>query len=342
MFSPLAFPTGMILFNLSTSTPAHPHLDLFPFEVFRDPLAVLAVADGREIFPTLVQESERQEQLANEEEKKISVQKEIDHLLIEVGALKEQYTQSLVHQLLLFDSPSANLLANAPQNVMLVASPETSKTTTLKTVMCDITSLILAEMTDFAKNIQDLPSIASPKAVLEVNETGRGSSFVDRVNHRMTMPAQLPSRTSGLPSQSVGSGAKAPIDRGKGSPTTFDEIARSIDKSSRASSVLRPGSRNGSKEHSRERMSIQAQGSVGAHDRIKHRGKARVGMVIGSLYLQTGRWPDALKELVESAGIARANSDYLWHGKALENILLCMLLFAWAGMDFQVGPIRPP
>jgi hypothetical protein len=81
-------------------------------------------------------------------------------------------------------------------------------------------------------------------------------------------------------------------------------------------------------------MSIQG---LSAADRTKNRIKGRLGVVVGTLYLQTGRWPDALKELVEAATMARASSDYLWHGKALESILLCLLMFGWAGMDFQVS-----
>ena len=81
-------------------------------------------------------------------------------------------------------------------------------------------------------------------------------------------------------------------------------------------------------------MSVSA---MSATDRTKNRIKGRVGVVIGTLFLQAGRWPDALKELVEAASNARVSSDYVWHAKALESILLCLVMFGWAGMDFQVG-----
>ena len=53
-----------------------------------------------------------------------------------------------------------------------------------------------------------------------------------------------------------------------------------------------------------------------------------------------GQWHEALKELTEAATQARTFSDHLWHAKALENIMVCLLLFAWAGMDFQVRSIN--
>jgi hypothetical protein len=42
---------------------------------------------------------------------------------------------------------------------------------------------------------------------------------------------------------------------------------------------------------------------------------------------------------VEAAFIAQSNNDHLWHTKALENILVAMLMLAWAGLDFQIPQI---
>jgi hypothetical protein len=82
---------------------------------------------------------------------------------------------------------------------------------------------------------------------------------------------------------------------------------------------------------------VQGVGSISASDPVKARFKGRLKGVVGSLYLQAGLWPEALKELVEGATIARAGSDYIWHAKALETMLLCLLMLGWAGMDFQVS-----
>jgi hypothetical protein len=81
---------------------------------------------------------------------------------------------------------------------------------------------------------------------------------------------------------------------------------------------------------------------LSATDRTKNRIKGRAGVVVGTLFLQAGRWPDALKELIEATNNARAGSDYVWHGKALESILLCLLMMGWAGMDFTIPSVLYP
>lgn len=64
-----------------------------------------------------------------------------------------------------------------------------------------------------------------------------------------------------------------------------------------------------------------------------------MSIVIGSLYMCAGHWHEAMRELTDGATRARAYSDHLWQAKALENIMVCLLLFAWSGMDFQVSVI---
>lgn len=76
-------------------------------------------------------------------------------------------------------------------------------------------------------------------------------------------------------------------------------------------------------------------------ERRKTQAKGRIRVVIGATYLQAGRWPDALKELSEAASIVRMNSDYLWHAKALDLLLVSMIILSWAGMDFSVSLASP-
>jgi hypothetical protein len=330
MFSPLAFPTGIILYDLSFSMPPISHLELYPFELFREPLVVLAIADGSELpggtdkngIGSNTDQSPKPEGLG--------------YLQQELELLKEKNPRALVHQLLVFDYDGVNKASNGPDNVLWIPPPQASKATTMKTVLCDITSLLLSEMDEFAKTIQSIPTIESPKA----SSWGphRGPDLrrrpTDKLFHRMTMPAQLPTDPSGTPGTPEASSQSSPTPEDHETPTTFDEITRSIQVASRSNTSLgKPGSLPSSKEHSRDRMSTSG---LSATDRTKNRIKGRSGVVIGTLFLQSGRWPDALKELVEAASNARASSDYVWHAKALESILLCLLMFAWAGMDFQV------
>ncbi|KAL2855505.1 TRAPP II complex [Aspergillus pseudoustus] len=325
MFSPLAFPTGMILYDLSFSMPPISHLELYPFEIFREPLVVLAIADGTELGDGTTPTPDGLEQLVQE-----------------LGLLQEKNPRALVHQLLIFDYDGVGKISNGPDSVLWIPPPQASKATTMKTVLCDITSLVLSEMDEFAKMVQSIPSIESPKA----SSWGphRGPDLrrrpTDKLFHRMTMPAQFSTKANGTSETSRGSSQSSPAPEDHETPTTFDEITRSIQLANRSSTTLgKPSSVPSSKEHSRDRMSVSG---LSATDRTKNRIKGRSGVVIGTLFLQAGRWPDALKELVEAASNARASSDYVWHAKALESILLCLLMFAWAGMDFQIPPICYP
>ncbi|KAF7587387.1 hypothetical protein BBP40_007331 [Aspergillus hancockii] len=338
MFSPLAFPTGMILYDLTFSVPPTSHLELFPFEIFREPLVVIAIADGTELNGDAEQDGESTVEAKNEAP---PTPAGLDQLRQEVELVKERSPRSLVNQLLIFDYKGVDKLLNGPDDILWIPRPEASKATTMKTVLCDVTSLLLSELDGFAKTMQSIPSIESPKA----SSWGphRGPDIrprpTDRLFHRMTMPAQLPSNSNSTPETPLSSNQSSPAPSDHETPTTFDEITRSINLSNRSNSTGKPNSLPGSKEHSRDRMSAS---SMSATDRTKNRIKGRAGVVVGTLFLQAGRWPDALKELVEAASNARACSDYVWHAKALESILLCLLMFGWAGMDFQIPPICYP
>lgn len=325
MFTPLAFPNGLILLNISFSVPPISHLELFPFEVFREPLVVIAIADGAELHHDKDADKESSTKRSSGIDKAPNPSG-LEDLIRELSWVKEQNPRALVSQLLIFDYEGLEKSISGPDDVIWVPAPQLSRPTTMKTVMCDITALLLGEMDGFAKLMQSIPAIDSPKA----SSWGprRGPELrprpIDKVMHRMTMPAQFPP-SNGDSQSATSSGRSSPAHD---SPTTFDEITRSIQVSNRSATGTQ------SKESSRDRMSIQG---LTAADRTKNRIKGRLGVVIGTLYLQTGRWPDALKELVEAANMARAGSDYLWHGKALESILLCLLMLGWAGMDFQVS-----
>ncbi|KGO70660.1 TRAPP II complex, Trs120 [Penicillium italicum] len=330
MFSPLAFPTGLILYDLSFSVPPTSHLELFPFELYREPLVIIAIADGSELPES------------TGDEQKHPTPEGLSQLLEELNTVKGRNPRALVNQLLVFDHHGLDKITNGPDNVLWVPPPQVSKATTMKTVLCDITSVLLSELDGFAKTIQSIPSIESPKASSwgpHRNPELRPRP-VDRLLNRMTLPAQLQSSPYdthyGTP---LRSSASSPGPSDHETPTTFDEITRAIHLSSRTNSRSRAPSTASPKEHSRDRMSVSG---MSATDRTKNRIKGRAGVIIGTLFLQAGRWPDALKELTEAVNNSRASSDYIWHAKALETILLCLLMFGWAGMDFQIPSVLYP
>ena len=49
MFSPLAYPDGAMFYDLITHVPPPSQLALTPFDLYREPLAVIALADGDEL-----------------------------------------------------------------------------------------------------------------------------------------------------------------------------------------------------------------------------------------------------------------------------------------------------
>ena len=341
MFSPLAFPTGLVVYDLTTVLPPPSHLALAPFELYRNPLAVVAIADYKssddDTRDIAIGTLEGEKSYGTEDGSNISHYAK--SLVEDLDRVKIEFPKLLVHQLLVFDHAKPQQVP--PEGVIYVATPEKSRTTTIKTVMCDLTSQLLAEMNSYAKSLQALPTLESPKSV---HRPGNGDLYnaevatsfqpisalqgmrslspagtFSKVDHRMSMPAQMSSGTISRDSTPEGR-AISPPSRVSTPPTTFDDIAAAPER-----------------RRSRDRVSMQGFGAGGAGEKERIKGKGRVAIVIGSLYLLAGRWPDALKELSEGATVAKANTDYLWHGKALDYLSVCLVMYAWAGMEFRVS-----
>jgi hypothetical protein len=363
MFSPLAFPTGSLILDITTSSPPASHLVLSPFELWREPHIILGLMDSSELL-------QEENKLNSPEASREFVQEELSQAS---NLLKEEHPNAMVHHILLFDSEPEAIYEPLPEGITPILPLSMSKTTTIKTVLCDMASHVLAEMTTYAKSLQGLESIDSPKASQISSATNGNIYSSDRLNdplrrnsqmsstqqigisnksaeeiqsqHRMSMPAHLPSSMPNiLRNGSNDRPISPPSAEEDKPPTTFDQIA-SAPKSANDSrksmlSIKYPKPDDVSRDHGRDRVSVSGFGSGSLSERARNKGKGRIGVVIGTLYLLAGRWNDAIRELSESASIAKANSDHLWHGKALENILVCMLLLAWAGLDFQVSFLR--
>ena len=354
MFSPLAFPEGRVLYDLSTSLPPPSHLALSPFEVYREPLIVLGISDGAEFKLGHAQTDGKlqgkglQSRFGHEHTEVPG----FDVLSRGLDDLSLEYPKALVHQVLVFDHEDLPL----PQGVYPVPSPAKSRTTTVRTVMCDMTSRLLGELAPYAKSLQALPSLDSPRVPSEPTSNGvasalpphmghlsrassgvnsRASSPADEHSnstHRVSMPARVTSEAVSRSSTPDSRATSPPSGRNTPPPTTKGLIGASTTKSP-------PRSSGAERTYTESREKVPSSGfsagSLGERERAK--GKGRVGIVIGAMYLLAGRWPDAVKELAHSATIAKASSDYLWHAKALDYILVCLLMFAWAEMDFRVS-----
>ncbi|KAJ9131087.1 Hypercellular protein A [Pleurostoma richardsiae] len=363
MFSPLAFPAGAIFYELITHAPPPSHLALSPFDLYREPLAIIALADGAELESVLF--SKRQSGGPTIAERNIRT------LYQELEDLRDAYPKAIVHQVLLFDYLESEHHVPIPEGLVPIPPPEHCKRTTMRTAMCDISSLLLAEMTTLAKSFEAMNYIDSPgqsSTIRQLNGSSWGedsntllrrnsqysmpnsrsisaNALPDRSQARMSMPVPfkgLPigssSSTPGRPSTPVKSGLSNP-------PTTFDDIANGENHeptSPEQTMPPRPDSAGGFRTQSQDRVSVQGFGPGGLNERWRNKGKGRVTIVVGSLYLQAGRWTDALKELIDGATIAKSINDHLWHGKALELILICLILLGWARIEFVVPAICLP
>ena len=359
MFSPLAFPTGMIVYEMLLSNPPPSQLALVPFELHREPLAIVALADGRnlaEISDRADDQSITSTDIGQNPLTPYTGMETLEDLLTRVTDLKEQYPTALIHQVFIFDCDKAETAL--PASLLPVPSLKNSKTTTMKTVMCDLASLLLAEMTTHAKSIQALPNIETPKPTqtdrYDAEKSGARKSQVENVSrqgsrissmgdirpssparemerlHRASIPAHLISTPSEVSSSREGSQSRSQSIDMRNPPVTFDEIDGLPDSSSVSIETER------SRRASKERVPVHGFGSGSLGERARNKARGRIGVVLGSMYLLAGRWPDAIRELVDSASLARANSDHVWHAKALDYILVCLLMCAWAGMDFEV------
>ncbi|KAI0434725.1 hypercellular protein A [Xylaria sp. FL1042] len=372
MFSPLAFPDGAIFYDLITYVPPPSHLALSPFDLFREPLAVIAIADGRELENVAFSKRQSANGYAP-----TMAERNVRTLYQELEDLRDMYPKVLTHHVLIFDynRPHDNTIP-LPEGIKAIPPLEHSKRTTMKTVMCDISSLLLAEMNTLAKSFEAMTSIDSPGQVPsrpglqtatswtsdDANPTARRNSQfavstmtrssssggnVDRSQARMSMPPpkSLPlssssSTPTARPSTPVRSGLSNP-------PTTFDDISANGTSLGVTSPEQKNGSRSDRPEEStrstnQDKVTVQGFGPGGLNEKWRNKGKGRAAIIVGSLYLQAGRWTDALKELTEGATVAKSINDHLWHGKALELIFISLLMLAWAGYEFQVPTICLP
>ncbi|KAI0550834.1 hypercellular protein A [Xylaria curta] len=370
MFSPLAFPDGAIFYDLITYVPPPSHLALSPFDLFREPLAVIAVADGQELQNAAFSKRQSANGYAP-----TMAERNIRTLYQELEDLRDAYPKVLTHHVLIFDynSPSETSIP-LPEGIKTIPPLEHSKRTTMKTVMCDISSLLLAEMNTLAKSFEAMTSIDSPGqapsrpglqstgswtsedanpvarrnsqfAVSTVTRSASASGTADKGQARMSMPPfkSVPfdsnsSTPSARPSTPVRSGLSHP-------PTTFDDISANGTNLGTLSPEQKSGLRadeETARSRNQDKVAVQGFGPGGLNEKWRNKGKGRATIVVASLYLQAGRWTDALKELIEGATVAKSINDHLWHGKALELIFISLLMLAWAGHEFQVPIVCLP
>ena len=319
LLSPKAFPQGSLLYNYTTSVPSQQQQQLSPFELFRDPLIVLGIVDG----------------LKDSGEDK---QKELGAA---ADYLRERHLR-VVHRQLLILEEAEDENAGQSDSIIFIRNANEPRTPSLNEAICQSSARFLTELTTYTRAMQASPSIQTP---------GQTARSLQRTTSHREPEKQL---GSGRSTPTHGSEVSSPVDDSGSRPpplnrgppaTSFDQIqvANSVPTvTARPESQASNKSKHGPRASSQDRVPVQGFGSGTSAEKLKQRGKARVGIVIGSIHLMAGQWSEALRILVENTNKARMLSDYLWHAKGLESIVVCLLLHSWAGLEFQIPSICYP
>ena len=343
MFSPLAFPDGLVHFDISPSVATSSQTELVPFEVYRSPLLVIGIADWQELDTIKYSREDGQASLQL-----------LETLSRELETLRVRHSTALLHRVLIFDVVKG--VQDLGPDIVVVPPLAQSRTTTIKTIMCDLTSTLLAEMSSYAKHLQEQSTIETPKSTATDLSNGVASSIPshmsqstrpmsmafgsrsnspaidERADHRMSMP--IHGNQNSHSGSSTPNRYGSPPRPGNSTPPFRSE---EVLASSAGSPPRKPSLDRQTLSHERLPTTGSTFGSSNLGELERNRGKARVGVVIGSLYLLAGRWPDAIRELSRSASTARSSSDYVWQAKAMDYLIVCLLISAWAGMDFKVS-----
>lgn len=319
LLSPKASPHASILYNYATSMPSEQQQQLSPFELFREPLLVLGIVDG----------------LKDDSEGKV---KEMEAA---VAYLRERHPRVVHRQLLILDEAEEQVIQGV-DNAVHTQHIEQSDDPALKEAVCQLSARFLAELATYTRAMQASPSIQTP------GQTARSLQRTNSLREQERRPASghsTPSHSSEVNSPVDESGSRPPPFARGTAATSFDQVSSagsapnvSTRPDSRSSNLSKPGAR----ASSQDRVSVQGFGSNTSQEKVKQRGKARVGIVVGSIYLMAGQWSEALRMLVENTTKARMLADHIWHAKGLESIVICLLLHAWAGMDFVVPSVCHP
>lgn len=317
LLSPKAFPQGRLLYNYTTSVPSEHHHQLSPYELFREPLLVVGVVDG----------------LGE------GAASGLEELGEASRYLREKHQRVVHRQLLVIDKNEESGSAATAEDVVHVAEGGLTDAALLKDAVLAISARFLVELSTYTRALQASPGIQTP------GQTARSLQRSISTRELEKLPPSgrsTPTAASDAGSPVDGSGVRTP-PYGRSSPaTSFDQIASNAQNAlSRSESRASNRVRHGGRASSQDRVSIQGFGSM-SQEKLKNRGKARVGIVTGYLHMMAGQWGEALKILVDGTHRARTLNDFLWHAKGMEGVVVCLLLHAWAGIEFQIPTICYP
>jgi hypothetical protein len=307
LLSPAKFERGCLLLHYSTSGVGEATLHLSPYEIFREPLLVIGVGKG------LGDDGE--------EEGRKELKAATDYM-------RERHPR-VVHRYLLSLREDEDNTGKLMANVTTVEKSHQAGDPSLVKAMRTVAVRFLRELSTYVQALQASPSIPTPG---QTSRTQQRASWMREVESR----SNAGPRNVTSPPPPGEDGPSRPPSRSLASPaTSFDQMPNS---NATVNALSRSDSNRGNdgRGSSRDRISVQGFGSNTSTEKAKKRGKARVGIVVGSIYMMAGMWTEGLQRLVESCNQAIKLHDQLWYAKGLENIIVCQLLQVWKGVFFQV------
>jgi hypothetical protein len=317
LLHPKSFPHGRLLYNYSTSEPSQQSSQLSPFELFREPLLILGIVD----------ESHRdaeQPQLENAAQ-----------------YLREKHPRVVHRQLIVLDDDAERETKKTKSSTISISNLDQDHDRSLWAAMREVSTRFLSDLSTYANALQASPNIQTP------GQTSRNYQRFSPLRENDRRPGS----SSGTPPQSVG--VPSPVDEesprhssgSHGPPaTSFDQmqgvtgIQRSDSNASNPTGKIKARAR----ATSNDRVPPQGFGSNNSQEKLRARGKARVGIVIGAIQVMAGQWLEGQKALVDHTSKARSLADNLWTAKGLEMIMVCLLLQAWAETEFSIPSLCYP
>ncbi|KAH0615057.1 uncharacterized protein H6S33_000693 [Morchella sextelata] len=203
LFSPQGFPSGQIVYDLTTSFDRE-HEYLEGFELYRRTFLVIAIADHME-------------------------ENDSEALSTQLEELKFLYPRALYHVCLIFDSPPLVSItppettphskdAHDERPVFIpVPTQKEARNNSMRTIMCDITTVLLSELGGFARSVQGLPTIESP-----LSTDGQPGGPLGPRDQRMSMPAGLLGSNLGVGGTSAAAASKRMTMTGFGSASASE------------------------------------------------------------------------------------------------------------------------
>ena len=227
-----------------------------------------------------------------------------DKMRVATQQLKERHPHATHRQILILHEGDS-VDRSVSHNAIRVASAYTPNDRALRGAVDTLAARFLNEFAIYARGVRVSPNIETP-----------GGQTTDRPS---SIQIDLPHRDS----------TSAPSE-----PEVTSPIGEEPDASSRPPSQDLGSPPSGTNTPRR---------AIGlSQSKFRDRGKACVGIVLGHIHLMAGQWKEAMRILVEHTEKIKNLSDSVWFAKGLDGVVICLLLLAYAGVEFEIPALCYP